>query len=1108
MSDEPTQSYNRPNLNWICTNAEGCGCPGGPTSNGRCPGKSQCTPIRKDSSWKCSRSQVNGGTCEIGPDPSGNCCTQNIGCVPKRNLRSKRRIFVVSCVSVVTGILLLGIWQPNRTEFLAPGGLSANHAQIWSTGNNSDRCVACHDAGSGNPISWLVNAVSGGSHIGQPQYQKCLACHEDTLGKDHALLVHNVSQQSITDVSAKHAGNGSAKFALFASPVNHNGEIACAQCHQEHHGEDHHLAAMTDAQCQSCHQSQFNSFETGHPEFTTLLREKRTKIAFDHFSHQSQHFSKSNQSFDCKSCHKGDQFGSVMQTKPFEQACASCHNEKIDASLSQGLPVFSLPVLDSSLLKRNGLDVGQWPELADGGFDGTIPPLMKVLLSSDPRAADAMKFLGSDFDLLDIDESDSAQLKAAYQLAIATKSLMFDLSANGQVGLADRLKKIGGDTVSQTKLRKMLGNLSADTFIQAQKQWFPDLGDELDLIKTNNNEIPLDIVSHEVAPNVVSQVAPKKSFDILLTTYLQQEQELSPNPLKGLFTPANEPSVIPPTTPSSIQPSAPATSSKPTVPPAATSLESNQKPLPTTGSDRSTQSFQDLPPVDSNSQPSKSPASSSQNPNSNQNEPSQSQGPIKQIQNKFYKSPSSNGSPESQSPQTQESATNRNSSQLDPDVIVKRPDDASQKSSDSSQSSTSPDTLAINPLKGKTSASNNESTQPKPSAKIENPYAQNQNPSPIEPSQLKLEVQDTSPEIAGSTSDSTPTENQKQTTAAPRKSIPRKQIPANELLAENPLANSFESLEKSNKPADQKPTNVNSPDPESRQQSLDKAVVEAKPLSQEDRTKDLLSPNPLANLDPSVKQPQNKGSANNQITKKPAPNKQSITNDPAEDNVPLIPDTAATDANDLARIAEPTKPNVAKKPRKEIERLPANQMVAMGGWYRDDATFTIAYRQAGHADPVTANWYDYVSSIPNANESPMYADFANLMTKSTSPGLCSSCHSVDRNKNDSLSFNWKASYRDISIREFTRFSHRPHLVQGKEDQCGTCHQIAPGSDVMKNYLSSETQEPLFEPGNCEAGFAPMTKSNCIQCHNNRSKIQNCTQCHNYHVGSKVALLKK
>ncbi len=1026
MSEENTiESYNRPNLNWICTNTEGCGCPGGPTSDGRCPGKLQCTPVRHESSWKCSRSQVHGGACETGPDPSGNCCTPNIGCVPKRNLRSKRKIFVVCSVAVVTGILLLGIWTPNRTEFLAPGGLSANHAQIWSSGNNSDRCVACHAAGAANPISWLVDAVSGGSHIGQPQYQKCLVCHEDTLGAEHALLVHNVSKQTISNVSASHADMAS-EFKLFSSPVNHNGEIACAQCHQEHHGADHHLSAMTDSQCQSCHQSQFKSFESGHPEFTTLLEGSRTKIAFDHFSHQSKHFATTNQSFDCKSCHIGDQFESVMQTKPFEESCGSCHNEKIEASLSQGLPVFSLPILDSSLLKRNGLDVGQWPQLADGGFDGSIPPLMKVLLSSDPRAANAMKFLGPEFDLFEIDETDSAQLKAAYQLAIATKSLMFDLSANGQMGLAKRLETIAGDSVPQSKLRMMLGSLSADTFVQAQKQWFPDLGEEIDLIQINSNDIPLEIAS--------SETQPVKTFDVLLTTFVQQENELAPNPLKRLFVPDNQ--TI--TTEPSVQNATPASNTNTNTNPESVKLRDEPK--------SQLIEFEDLPLVDSITE---NPITENSTAVSGQaNQPLQQ---MKRIENKFYRAPLTNDS-------KQTNADAENSKAPDPKVIVIRSGDLPTPKQESADKSQATDLLATNPLKNKMDLLENKGVKTEPARST-------QSENPTQHSPIKAEA--ANPRTFSDNSNSRENLEANQT-----KTSSRENVPENELLADNPLSKMFvpDEPKTSQATTPEVNQNANSLNDENAENAISKSIEPQPELG--------FGPLQMVNPNPPG---------------------------PTPDSTQIADSNAKPNGNE---DVEPKTPGPVRKPRRKIKRLPANQMVAMGGWYRDDATFTIAYRQAGHADSVTVNWYDFVSSIPNAKENPMYSDFTLMMTKSTSPGLCSTCHSVDRQPDHSLSFNWNASYRDISTRDFTRFSHRPHLVQGKADQCSTCHQILPGSNVMQNYLSSESEETLFDSKGCANGFAPMTKSNCVQCHNNRSKIQNCTQCHNYHVGSKVTRIKK
>jgi hypothetical protein len=172
------------------------------------------------------------------------------------------------------------------------------------------------------------------------------------------------------------------------------------------------------------------------------------------------------------------------------------------------------------------------------------------------------------------------------------------------------------------------------------------------------------------------------------------------------------------------------------------------------------------------------------------------------------------------------------------------------------------------------------------------------------------------------------------------------------------------------------------------------------------------------------------------------------------------------------------------------------ERVPLGGWYRDDTVFTIAYKQTGHADPLTVNWYNFVASIPMAAEKPMLANFITNLKKTTSPGLCASCHSHNLTGHQSLQINWKTTYRDPSRREFTRFSHRPHLVQAGTDQCSHCHQLTAESPTIQKADDFLTQK-------CQSGFKPMAKSNCTQCHNNQSRIQNCTQCHNYHVGGKI-----
>ena len=184
---DANRTYHRPNLNWVCTADHECACPNGPSPGGECASRSPCQPVKNEDRWECNRPSNRGGVCETGPGPYGECCMDNPGCVPKRSLRYKRKVFVVSSLALITGFLLLGIWSPNRSEFLAPGGLSSPHAQIWSGPNAEDRCIACHSAGETGPLGWIAGIFGGDSHVRQPQYQKCLACHKELIPASKAV---------------------------------------------------------------------------------------------------------------------------------------------------------------------------------------------------------------------------------------------------------------------------------------------------------------------------------------------------------------------------------------------------------------------------------------------------------------------------------------------------------------------------------------------------------------------------------------------------------------------------------------------------------------------------------------------------------------------------------------------------------------------------------------------------------------------------------------------------------------------------------------------------------------------------------------------------------
>ena len=533
----------------------------------------------------------------------------------------------------------------------------------------------------------------------------------------------------------------------------------------------------------------------------------------------------------------------------------------------------------------------------------------------------------------------------------------------------------------------------------------------------------------------------KKKFDVLLTTFVQQENELAPNPLKQLYVPERSTTTTQPTVQNALPESNPNTNTKRT--------ERRNEPK------SQLIEFDDLPLVDT----------ITQDPAAVSGQANQPQQQMKRIENKFYKSPEVNESQQSDTESERSISTT-------PKVIVIRPGVLQPPNQESAKNTQTAESLANNPLKNKLDSFEKNPVKPEPfrETQIENPMETNQKSNPILPlpiPSLSIPSDSGNPPAQAEAANSSEKPNTTQT-----KKPDRQLVLENELLADNPLKTLF------------------APNDVETSQAIASDLNQSKDREGDDATKKSIA-----------KPTESKPVLDNAPLQKTDRNPSGSTIE-----TPQIADSNTTKEGD--QEVEPKKPGTVEKPRKKIKRLPANQMVAMGGWYRDDATLTIAYRQAGHADSVTVNWYDFVSSIPNAKENPMYSDFARLMTKSTSPGLCSSCHSVDQQPDHSLSMNWAASYRDISTRDFTRFSHRPHLVHGNANQCSTCHQILPGSNVMQNYVLGESKETRFDSSVCANGFAPMTKSNCVQCHNNRSKIQNCTQCHNYHVGSKVTRIKK
>jgi predicted CXXCH cytochrome family protein len=132
--------------------------------------------------------------------------------------------------------------------------------------------------------------------------------------------------------------------------------------------------------------------------------------------------------------------------------------------------MLALPTLDVDALREAGHDIGPWPANASGDFDGRLPPMMKLLLASDPAAAQAMVKLGPDFDFFDIDPDDPDQLAACATLAAAIKQLMLDFGNSGADIVRERLSAALGGDVAPASAAALTAGLSDDTF-RGAKDW-------------------------------------------------------------------------------------------------------------------------------------------------------------------------------------------------------------------------------------------------------------------------------------------------------------------------------------------------------------------------------------------------------------------------------------------------------------------------------------------------------------------------------------------------------------------------------------------------------------------------------------------------------------
>ncbi len=455
--------YNRPNQKWECGRAaEGKACSLGPDSGGKCIIKSECKPVRDANGFQCARPTQLGGQCPTGPLPDGSCCLQIPPCSPRRTTRAKRQLLVLLTAAFSIGLCFyfFGVSSPHR-GFLSGGSLSNRHSSI------KHQCSSCHATVEGNVINWVLSAKHP-----NVQSQKCLECHSMS---PHVFSPHGVNPTVLAKLTEVRHGDG--------KPVEPGAKrMECNTCHKEHRGFQADIKTMTNNQCQTCHAKSFKSFANGHPEFDKFPFRRRTRILFDHSSHFGKNFDKAGvKDMRCQTCHAPDSAGQLMVVSGFKQACAQCHSNQIHGvdQLEKGLVFFRVPAVDLKTLKTKGINIGEWPEDADGA----LTPFQKILIANDDRFSTAFKQV-PDVDLTDLGGLSDADLKAVGQVLWGVKSLLADLAGENSKHLQTKLEKYLKHELAPAELALLAGALPPDVLRNTASAWFHNLKAEVGAFHT------------------------------------------------------------------------------------------------------------------------------------------------------------------------------------------------------------------------------------------------------------------------------------------------------------------------------------------------------------------------------------------------------------------------------------------------------------------------------------------------------------------------------------------------------------------------------------------------------------------------------------------------
>jgi hypothetical protein len=525
--------YERPQDKWVCGHlAEGRPCTLGPSPNGTCRVTTACQPRLQNGRWECQRSGQEGGPCGSGPFADGRCCQTLVRCTPEPSLRAKRKRASLWATALAIGLIavILGCGD----QYLMPGQLSSFHA-------GQTKCSACHAGAGPGKFDWLHQFVAS---VGPEENSNlCISCHgmgaQPFAPHTHPVEALKQITESLRDRSPDgsiQTGSWVWRIAFPSSPTRSDlaGTVYCATCHKEHQGASDDLTMVSNERCQTCHVAKFGSFADGHPEFSKYPYDRRTRIIFDHQSHLKKYLLEAPQtitsgavSASCVDCHQLALGQRHMGLKSFETVCSSCHYGEIVGTTRavgpKGIDVLVVPGLDVATLAQRSVDIGEWPN----NSEANLTPFMRFLLDS---GGEKVVSSVASLDLLDLSKAGDADLAKVAALAWSIKRLFNRLESVKLVTAIGEPVHASGMKMDYLRMAALAGAMSHDVILGANREWFPNLRDDLirhdkgEPTRTLNQlEKPLNDMRKsspvtsdtKSAPNLTASPDAKSSDDIL-----------------------------------------------------------------------------------------------------------------------------------------------------------------------------------------------------------------------------------------------------------------------------------------------------------------------------------------------------------------------------------------------------------------------------------------------------------------------------------------------------------------------------------------------------------------------------------------------------------------